>query len=82
MVVDFQGINQRYIPKDPISEPQMMSKGCSFHLRNERYLGSMKPFSVSVSQDFQGIFIYTYIFCEPSNMLKLYVFQCYAEKKH
>ena len=35
---------------DPITERQMMI-GVYNHLRNERYLGSMKPFSVSVSQD-------------------------------
>ena len=34
----------------PESPCQMMI-GVYNHLRNERYLGSMKPFSVSVSQD-------------------------------
>ena len=36
----------------PITERQMMSMlGVYNHLRNGRYLGSMLPFSVSVSQD-------------------------------
>ena len=35
------------ICRDPITERQMMSKGCII-TSSARYLGSMKPFSVSV----------------------------------
>ena len=36
---------------DPTTERQMMMIGVFNHLRNAQYLGSMKPFSVSVSQN-------------------------------
>ena len=37
-----------FSPKDPITEPSDDEQGMYNHLRNERYLGSMLPFSVSV----------------------------------